>query len=143
MEASERAIAALNNSTPPGAVQSLIVRFAESAGEKAARLQRREAKTMQRMGGGGPGGGLNGGLHGGLNGLHGLGPEQLQQALSALQLGGAAALQPAGLRSQLAPAPLVPQSYQPQVLSSICIKGAPGLGAELADSSVRLVALLP
>lgn len=140
LEAAERAITALNNSTPPGAVQSLIVRFAESAAEKAARLQRREAKTMQRLGAGGgaAAAGLNGALPGGLNGLNGLGPEQLQQALSALSLGGAAALQPAALRSQLPPAPLVPQGYQPQVLSSICIKGAPvpvlGWGRRLAGA---------
>lgn len=123
LEASERAIQSLNNSTPPGAVQSLIVRFAESAAEKAARLSRREAKTLQRFGGppGGPAGfalpGGNG-LNGMGGGLGGLASEQLQQALNALSLGGAAGL-------QLPPAPLVPQSYQPQVLSRICVKGMP------------------
>lgn len=130
LEASERAITALNNSTPPGAVQSLIVRYAESAAEKAMRLSRREAKTMQRVGGGpggggmglpsglnsmGGSGGMNGGMHGcGMNGGMGLAPDHLQQALNALSLGGGAGLQPA---------PLVPQGYQPQILSSICIKG--------------------
>lgn len=126
LEASERAISALNNSTPPGAVQSLIVRFAESAAEKAARLSRREAKSLQRMSGGmnGTAGAAGGPLPGQpLNGMGGLGPDQLQQALSALSLGGMP--QAAALRTQLPPAPLVPQSYQPQVLSSICIKGAP------------------
>lgn len=117
LEAAERAIAALNNSTPPGAVQSLIVRFAESAAEKAARLSRREAKSLQRLGA------ASSALPPQLNGgIAALGADQLQQALSALSLGSAMP-QGAGLRSQLPPAPLVPQSYQPQVLSSICIKG--------------------
>ncbi len=117
LEAAERAITALNNSTPPGAVQSLIVRFAESVAEKAARLHRREAKSLQRLGA------ANGALPGQLNGgIAALGADQLQQALSALSLGGAMP-QAAAVRSQLPPAPLVPQSYQPQVLSSICIKG--------------------
>ena len=115
LEAADRAIAALNNSTPPGAVQSLIVRFAESAAEKAARLSRREAKSMQRLG---------------TNSVNGVSlvPDQLQQALSAFSLGGGMgglSPQAAALRTQLPPAPLVPQSYQPQVLSSICIKGEP------------------
>lgn len=119
LEAAERAIAALNNSTPPGAVQSLIVRFAESAAEKAARLSRREAKSLQRLGA------ASSALPPQLNGgIAALGADQLQQALSALSLGSAMP-QGAGLRSQLPPAPLVPQSYQPQVLSSICIKGMP------------------
>ena len=122
LEAAERAITTLNNSTPPGAVQSLIVRFAESAAEKAARLSRREAKTLQRLGGG---------IGLAANGVGAAGSAaQLQQALSALSLGsggaGAAGLPTAPLRNQLPPAPLVPQLYQPQVLSSICIKGEPG-----------------
>lgn len=121
LEAAERAITTLNNSTPPGAVQSLIVRFAESAAEKAARLSRREAKTLQRLGGG---------IGLAANGVGAAGSAaQLQQALSALSLGsggaGAAGLPTAPLRNQLPPAPLVPQLYQPQVLSSICIKGMP------------------
>ncbi|KAI3430894.1 hypothetical protein D9Q98_009303 [Chlorella vulgaris] len=107
IEASDRAIAALNNSTPPGAVQSLIVRFAESAAEKAARLTRREAKGLQRMA-----------AAGGAT-QPGMGADQLQQALSALSMGGCMS----GLSPP--PAPLVPQAYQPQVLSSICIKGMP------------------
>ncbi len=123
LEAAERAINSLNNSTPPGAVQSLIVRFAESAAEKAARLSRREAKTLQRLGGG---------MALGTNGVAAGSAAQLQQALSALSLGGGAQGQPglpaAPLRNQLPPAPLVPQLYQPQVLSSICIKGEPGCG---------------
>lgn len=124
LEAAERAITALNNSTPPGAVQSLIVRFAESAAEKAARLHRREAKSLQRLGA------ANGALPGQLNGgVAALGADQLQQALSALSLGGAMP-QAAAVRSQLPPAPLVPQSYQPQVLSSICIKGELGQTVE-------------
>ncbi|PSC71712.1 voltage-gated ion channel superfamily isoform A [Micractinium conductrix] len=120
LEASERAITALNNSTPPGAVQSLIVRFAESAAEKAARLSRREAKSLQRMRV------VPNGMHSGspFDGMAGgLGPDHLQQALSALSLGGMP--QAAALRSQLPPPPLVPQAYQPQMLSSICIKGMP------------------
>lgn len=118
VEAAERAITTLNNSTPPGAVQSLIVRFAESAAEKAARLSRREAKTLQRLGGG---------MGLAANGMAAGSAAQLQQALSALSLGGGApaagGLPAAPLRNQLPPAPLVPQLYQPQVLSSICIKG--------------------
>jgi hypothetical protein len=113
LEASDRAIAALNNSTPPGAVQSLIVRFAESAAEKAARLSRREAKSMQRVVNG------NGMLPNGMHGM-GLGADQLQQALSALSLSNGGM---GGGMSSLPPAPLVPQGYQPQVLSSICVKG--------------------
>ena len=124
LEASERAITALNNSTPPGAVQSLIVRFAESAAEKAARLSRREAKSLQRMRV------VPNGMHSGspFDGMAGgLGPDHLQQALSALSLGGMP--QAAALRSQLPPPPLVPQAYQPQMLSSICIKGERSGGA--------------
>ena len=130
LEASERAIVALNNTTPPGAVQSLIVRFAESAAEKAARLSRREAKNLQRTGSSGlPAMGLSGASLG-------LAPDQLSYTLSALNLGSVNALAglpaatqlasaAAAVRPQLPPAPLVPQSYQPQVLSSICVKGIP------------------
>jgi hypothetical protein len=111
VEAAERAIAALNNSTAPGAMQSLIVRFAESAAEKTARLTRREAKSLQRLTGGT---GMRPGAPSGA-----LQPDQLQQALSALGLGG---LHQMALRPQL---PLLAQPYQPQVLSSICVQGIP------------------
>ena len=125
LEAADRAINALNNNTPPGAVQSLIVRFAESATEKAARLTRREAKNLQRVGGSAAGGGSSGSLlsSSGGNGAGGLAPDTLQQALSALTLGGSVAGLASGLRGPLPAAPLVPQSYQPQVISSICVKG--------------------
>jgi hypothetical protein len=46
-EAAERAIAGLNGTMPPGGVQPLTVRFAESATEKAARLSRRERQQYQ------------------------------------------------------------------------------------------------
>lgn len=124
-EASDRAIAVLNNSTPPGAVQSLIVRFAESPAEKAARLSRRERQQLLQRSG------LQGVLSGGLN----LDPAQLQQALAALSMNGlglqAGTTQLAGLGAHMRPAPpiasapLVMQQYQPAVSSSVCIKGMP------------------
>ena len=76
VEAADRAINTLNNSTPPGGVQSLIVRFAESPTEKAARLTRRERQQLlQRTG-------LQAALSGGLD------PMQLQQAIAALSMNG-------------------------------------------------------
>lgn len=114
VEAADRAIAALNNTTASGAMQSLVVRFAESAAEKAARLTRREAKSLQRLP---SGGGLQLRPSGPAGALQ---PDQLQQALSALGLG--SLHQVAALRPQPA---VVPQPYQPQVLSSVCVKGLP------------------
>lgn len=46
LEDSDRAIAKLNNTTPAGALQSLVVRYAESAAEKAARLTRRNPAAL-------------------------------------------------------------------------------------------------
>lgn len=123
VEAAERAITALNNTTPPGAVQTLIVRYAESAAEKAARLSRREKQTLQRTG-------TPTGLSPVVSGLALPAEQQLHQTLSALSLNGgsvhaAAAVmaQAAGLRAAMPPAPLVPQPYHPAVQSSVCIKG--------------------
>jgi len=117
IEASERAINALNNVTPPGGVQSLIVRFAESPAEKAARLTRRERQQiMQRTG-----------LQSMSGGLASLDPLQLQQTIAALSLNSMAMPQgQAGLRAgPLAGAPMVSSQYHPVVQSSICIKGMP------------------
>lgn len=125
IEAAERAINALNNSTPPGGMQSLIVRFAESATEKAARLSRRERQQLLQRNGFGAD----------MNGLGGLDPLQLQQAMTALALGGLAvpngsSMAPAGTmlrgsNGNLASAPMVAQQYQAAVQSSICVKGMP------------------
>uniref|UniRef100_A0A1D2AC47 RRM domain-containing protein n=1 Tax=Auxenochlorella protothecoides TaxID=3075 RepID=A0A1D2AC47_AUXPR len=77
---SERAIAALNNTTPAGSLQSLVVRYAESAAEKAARLARR---NPARAGTGlGPGAAATAGVLGA--GLGGAAHADLQSALSAL-----------------------------------------------------------
>lgn len=43
------AVQALNNSSPAGAPQSLVVRFAETPDEKAERQRRREATALQRL----------------------------------------------------------------------------------------------
>ena len=135
IEAADRSITALNNSTPPGGMQSLIVRFAESASEKAARLSRRErAQLLQRNGNGLPD----------PQALGGLDQMQLQQAMAALGLGGAgmpgapqalpnaAAAAAAGLMRQMPPSGLGPippmapaQPFQQAVQSSICVKGMP------------------
>lgn len=48
IEAADRAIAGLNGSMPTGAAQALIVRYAESATEKAARLNRREQQMARQ-----------------------------------------------------------------------------------------------
>eukprot|EP00887_Chlorella_sp_A99_P007204 scaffold2.g7204.t1 len=129
VEAAERAITALNNTTPPGAVQTLIVRYAESAAEKAARLSRREMQSLQRAGA--PPAAGAAGLTPLINGVALPGEQQLHQTLSALSLNGgvhaaAVAAAAAGLRPPMPPAPLVPQPYHPAVQSSVCIKGMPG-----------------
>lgn len=121
IEAAERAINALNNSTPPGGMQSLIVRYAESAQEKSARLTRRERQQLLQRNG-----------LGDLN-LGNLDPIQLQQAMAALGLGGRAgsggaapSLMHAGSSGLGASgAPIIPQQYQAAIQSSICIKGMP------------------
>lgn len=128
IEAAERAISALNNSTPPGGMQSLIVRYAESAQEKSARLTRRERQQLLQRNG----------LGGDLN-LGNLDPMQLQQAMAALGLGGrvgpgsaaAAAAAAASLMHAsngglgASGTPIIPQQYQAAVQSSICVKGMP------------------
>jgi RNA recognition motif-containing protein len=129
-EAAERAIQSLNNSSPPGCAQSLIVRFAESPAEKAARLSRRERQQqmLQR-------GVLQPSLAAGLGALD---PMQIQQALAALSLNGlpltaAGASMPgngqAGVpRMPPAVGPAgagLPPVYQAPVQSSICVKGLP------------------
>ena len=138
IEAADRAINSLNNTTPPGGMQPLIVRFAESSGEKAARLSRRERQQfLQRNG-------FAADL-----GLGGLDQMQLQQAMAALGLsgmggngmpnggGGAGnAMMRAnsgglgggggGMGGSVAP----PQ-YQAAVQSSICVKGMPSTADRL------------
>lgn len=123
IEAAERAISALNNSTPPGGMQSLIVRYAESAQEKSARLTRRERQQLLQRNG----------LGADFN-LGNLDPMQLQQAMAALGLGGlagaggaaaAAAAAAASLMRAGSGAPMIPQQYQAAVQSSICVKGMP------------------
>ena len=125
VEAAERAINALTNTTPPGGMQSLIVRFAESAAEKAARLSRRERQQLlQRNGFGGD---VN---------LGGLDPLQLQQAMTALALTGGLGVPNGvgmphgggmlrGTNPGMGPPPMVAQQYQAAVQSSICVKGMP------------------
>jgi hypothetical protein len=130
IEAAERAINALNNSTPPGGMQSLIVRYAESAQEKSARLTRRERQQLLQRNG----------LGSDFN-LGNLDPMQLQQAMAALGLGGlagkldAANLMRAGSGSNGglggAGAAMIPQQYQTAVQSSICVKGMPNTADRL------------
>jgi len=50
IEAAEGAINGLNGKLPPGSAQALIVRFAESTAEKAARMSRRDQQHNQRGG---------------------------------------------------------------------------------------------
>lgn len=121
VEATASAITTMNNRSLPGASQPLIVRFAESTEEKAARQRRREAQALQRS--------LNGG-HGGHGGMRApaaapangadrspVTPAELQHVLAALSLGG-------GLPS-LAPQSPPPQmhGFQAQAQSSVCIQG--------------------
>jgi RNA recognition motif-containing protein len=47
IEAAEAAINGLNGKLPPGSAQALIVRFAESTAEKAARMSRRDQQQQQ------------------------------------------------------------------------------------------------
>jgi RNA recognition motif-containing protein len=123
VEASERAIGSLGGLIPPGAIQPLVVRFAESATEKAARLMRREKQQMQR-GNGAKGNAPLEQLLVGLQGL-GLGPERLQHALASLQEGGMVHGLPSARQPIIASPPLLPQHKMSAVLSSICVKGCP------------------
>jgi hypothetical protein len=111
--ASERAISALNNATPPGALQSLVVRFAESPAEKAARLMRRERQHAAAHGD--P---LAGALAGGLAGMD---AAQLQHALAALSVGNLAAAA-AGLSR--GPSGALARGGGAGG-SAVCVKGAP------------------
>ena len=108
VEAAAAAIAGLNNRTLAGASQPLIVRFAESAQEKAERQRRREAQALQR--------GLSAGAAAAAATSGGVAsPADLQQLLAALSLGG-------GLPAAPAP-PAAPQLAGPPALSSVCIQG--------------------
>lgn len=131
VEASARAIAALNSSLLPGASQPLIVRFAESAEEKAARHRRREAMRLQRVAGGGAGGcsaelpamaGAVGGV--GMPASDGLAPGQLQQALAALRLGRSSA----GAAAEFAASAPVQPAFGLHAPTTICIQGGCGWG---------------
>lgn len=129
IEAADRSINALNNTTLPNTVQSLIVRYAESPAEKAARLTRRERQQLvQRNGLSLPGQVMNGGMPG-------LEQAQLQQALASLGLNGLPlGVQPNGLAAAMsmpealqmqhsAQGPVEMPSYTGTVQSSICVKG--------------------
>lgn len=122
-EAAERAIAGLNGMMPPGGVQPLTVRFAESAAEKAARLSRRERQQYQF---GAPS------ALGGYSGLLGpdLSPDNLHQALAYLQFSSpmpvasmpGAQLGPVTTGSDMAK--MAAGSHM-VAESSVCIKGLP------------------
>ena len=120
IEMADRAIQMLNGAIPPGGTQTLIVRFAESPTEKAARLSRKEKQQQ----------GLQRTDVQSLSGNLGtLDASQLQHALSALSLqsinlpnhhinSGLANLKP------IANGAMLP-TYQPAIMSAICVKGLP------------------
>lgn len=123
------AITALNNFTPPGAVQSLIVRFAESATEKAARVSRRERQQLLQHGN------IQGALSSGTSGT--LEQLQLQQAINALGLDGLS-LVPSetlpGLVANNRSAVSIGQMQPPHLVSvqsSVCVKGMPSTADRL------------
>ena len=138
IEAADRAINSLNNTTPPGGMQPLIVRFAESSGEKAARLSRRERQQfLQRNG-------FAADL-----GLGGLDQMQLQQAMAALGLSGMGGNGMPNGGGGAGNAMMransgglggggggmggggAPPQYQAAVQSSICVKGMPSTADRL------------
>lgn len=120
IEAAEQSIAMLNNINPPGGTNSLVVRFAESPTEKAARLKRKEKqqRALDHLG-------LQKSLSESLGGID---AAQLQQALSALNIQGMALpnATAAGHSSLIRSASSGGiNSYSPAVLSSVCVKGLP------------------
>lgn len=139
VEEAERAIAALNNTTPPRGTQPIIVRFVESPSEKADRITRKErSQLLQRAGLQTPNGSTAPAVAAGS-----LDAVQVQQAIAALSLASGSRLSGNDSSSDLhvgfqniigsggtlppgtSGAPALGYQHQQPVQSSICIKGMP------------------
>jgi hypothetical protein len=133
VDGAEQAINLLNGMIFPGSMQPLVVRFAESAAEKAARLSRRQRQAQGNYGTSAPPQTMSSTS----NHIRGVSAEQLPLALCSVDLcslshqaSGAATMRPVQAhRSLLMPASLIPSiitHHLPPapVHSSVCIKGA-------------------